>query len=272
MNTPLVAAFFLSVLCEPSVCEAVEVPPPPPRRIHLFVALCDNESQGIAPVGKKIGNGDDPEANLYWGCGDGAGAYFSHSKLWTTLEKASDVSETILRRAIFRHKETGTILVADAYRGKEIRACLTDFLAACEGNFEPDIDVREVGTLSFGTKAGLVAFIGHNGLMEFDVPGGDLDISKPKPDSIVLSCLSEGYFDGRLRRAGSRPFLLTSQLMYPGAFLFHDAIEGWLKNETPAQIRDRAALAYVKNQKISIKAARGVFAELPAEGWKPGND
>ena len=29
------------------------------RSIELFVALCDNKTQGIAPVGAKIGNGDD---------------------------------------------------------------------------------------------------------------------------------------------------------------------------------------------------------------------
>ena len=46
------------------------------KRIHVFVALCDNESQGIVPVGEKIGNGDDPESNLYWGCSDGFGGFF----------------------------------------------------------------------------------------------------------------------------------------------------------------------------------------------------
>ena len=33
--------------------------------IHVFVALCDNDSQGIVPVPKKIGNGNDPDNNLY---------------------------------------------------------------------------------------------------------------------------------------------------------------------------------------------------------------
>ena len=30
------------------------------RSIRAFVALCDNDSQGIAPVPPRIGNGDDP--------------------------------------------------------------------------------------------------------------------------------------------------------------------------------------------------------------------
>jgi hypothetical protein len=42
-----------------------------PKQIRVFVALCDNKTQGIVPVGEKIGNGDDPDSNLYWGCSDG---------------------------------------------------------------------------------------------------------------------------------------------------------------------------------------------------------
>ncbi|MBS1655648.1 MAG: hypothetical protein JSU05_12430, partial [Bacteroidetes bacterium] len=38
------------------------------KTIHVFVALCDNKYQGIVPVPAKIGNGQDPANNLYWGC------------------------------------------------------------------------------------------------------------------------------------------------------------------------------------------------------------
>lgn len=31
------------------------------RVLHVLVALCDNEHQGIVPVPAKIGNGDDPQ-------------------------------------------------------------------------------------------------------------------------------------------------------------------------------------------------------------------
>ena len=38
-----------------------------PRTVHVFVALADNQYQGIVPVPAKLGNGTDPERNLYWG-------------------------------------------------------------------------------------------------------------------------------------------------------------------------------------------------------------
>ena len=48
--------------------------------------------------------------------------------------------------------------------------------------------------------------------------------------------------------------------MYPGAFILHAALEGWMNGESFSEIRQRAAVSYARNQKISIKAARGVFS------------
>jgi hypothetical protein len=39
----------------------------PRRVVHVFVALADNQHQGIVPVPAKLGNGDSPLTNLYWG-------------------------------------------------------------------------------------------------------------------------------------------------------------------------------------------------------------
>ena len=52
---------------------------PPPRLVHVFVALADNAHQGIVPKPAAIGNGDDPAKNLYWGAAFGVGTYFKMS-------------------------------------------------------------------------------------------------------------------------------------------------------------------------------------------------
>lgn len=36
------------------------------RTAHVYVALCDNEHQGIVSVPVTLGNGKDPARNLYW--------------------------------------------------------------------------------------------------------------------------------------------------------------------------------------------------------------
>ncbi len=47
--------------------------------IHIIVALCDNKYQGIIPVPKSIGNGQDSKNNLYWGTAYGIKTYFKRS-------------------------------------------------------------------------------------------------------------------------------------------------------------------------------------------------
>ncbi len=214
------------------------------KSIRVFVALCDNKTQGIIPVGKKIGDGDVPDANLYWGCSDGFGSYFKKSKKWKVLESKSDISHQIMRRMKLKHVSADLTLTADAYRGSEIQQCLNDFeKAAASGEYD------------------LVAFIGHNGLM-------DAPLVEQKPiegkstDAVVLCCLSEFHFAERLRKVHARPVLLTRQLMYPGAFILHDAIEVWINDGSLNDIRKAAGKAYAKNQKISVKAATGVFAKI----------
>jgi hypothetical protein len=224
-----------------------------PKQARVFVALCDNKTQGVMPVGAKIGNGDDPDANLYWGCSDGLGSLFGNSRRWKVVKSEKDVSEVILRRLTLSHADGGLDLVADAYRGSRMRQCLKDFEEAASSN-----------------KYDLVAFIGHNGLMDFslEVPkkaeGNDTEV-------VVLCCLSEKYFGDRLSAVGCRPILMTQQLMYPGSFLLHATIEKWRSGATPTDLRTAAATAYAKNQKISVRAATGVFAppknrEAPQDG------
>jgi len=73
------------------------------KTIHIFVALCDNKNQGIVKVPEKIGNGQDPENNLYWGCAYGIKTYFKRSKEWKLL-KTEKSDSVVLERVIFKHK------------------------------------------------------------------------------------------------------------------------------------------------------------------------
>src|SRR5688500_17366703 len=56
--------------------------------VHVFVALCDNEHQGIAPVPAKLGDGRDPANNLYWGAMYGVKTFFRRSPDWKTVAVA----------------------------------------------------------------------------------------------------------------------------------------------------------------------------------------
>lgn len=236
--------------------------------VHVFVALCDNASQGIIPVPAKIGDGDKPDANLYWGCSDGAKSCFRASKSWKALPAVASPRAEVLERVVFRHgRRKDVFLVADAWRGREIKSCLQAFVDAAGGKGGAEsIQVKGPDgadvTLPLGTKARWLAYIGHNGLMEFEVTwpeapaGGAVATSRR---AFVLCCIGQRYFP----KLGIPMALTTTQLMYPGAFILRDALEVAMDGKSSAEVKAAAARAYAGNQKISVKAAAGVFA-VPA--------
>ena len=57
-----------------------------PKTIHVYVALCDNINQGIVPVPKSLGNGQDPKSNLYWGALYGVKTHFKRSADWSLVK------------------------------------------------------------------------------------------------------------------------------------------------------------------------------------------
>ncbi|MDA3883646.1 MAG: hypothetical protein PF481_10230 [Bacteroidales bacterium] len=227
------------------------------KTIHIFVALCDNKYQGIVPVPAKIGNGQDPNNNLYWGCAFGIKTYFKNSKEWTLI-KTEKLDTPRLERLVFKHHTQNFYLIADAYDGKYIEKCTKDFFQSSSGQLKDTlmIDGRTIGIAG---NSKLVSYIGHNGLMDFQLTDTFNNTDNKKRDVIILACYSKSYFSFHLRKANVNPLVWTTGLMAPEAYTIHDAIAGYTNNETNESIRTRAALAYSKYQKCSEKAARNLL-------------
>ena len=231
------------------------------KTIHIFAALCDNKYQGIVPVPKGIGNGQDPNTNLYWGCGYGIRTFFKKSKEWKLLATRR-VNGIILERLIFKHIRKNYYLVADAYDGQYIKQCTEDFLNAGCGNKKDtlQIDGKIVG---IGGNASLLAYVGHDGLMDFQLSDTFLNADKKKRDVIILACYSKHFFSPHLKTANVTPLLWTTGLMCPEAYTLHDALTGYVNGATNEMIREKAATAYSQYQKCSLKAAKGLLIT----GW-----
>ncbi len=84
-----------------------------------------------------------------------------------------------------------------------------------------------------------------------------------KRDVIILACYSKKFFAPHLQAANINPLVWTTGLMSPEAYTIHDAINGYIKNETNEAIRNRAAAAYSRYQKCSEKAAKNLLVT----GW-----
>lgn len=233
-----------------------------PKIIHVYVALCDNDSQGIVPVPKKIGNGDDPDNNLYWGCGYGVRHFFKVSSEWQMISKSTKPRKHILERCVYKHRKQNAYLVADAYRGARIKDCTVDFFSSAAGcNTDTAIVMVNKQRQQLDLqKAGLVCYVGHDGLMDFDLSAYPEKKGTDKKDVMILACISKSYFKEGIKAVGANPLLWTTGLMAPEAYTLKAAIDGWLMNETGKQIHERAAQAYHQYQKCGINAARRLFA------------
>lgn len=232
------------------------------RVIHVLVALCDNENQGIVPVPKHLGNGDDTKRNLYWGAAYGVKSYFTKSRSWKKISEIKNPKENVLERIIFKHQTENVYLVADAYRGIRIKETIEDFLAASSGEKLENIEVNDKKMQILGS-ADVISFVGHNGLMDFSLDREFGKADDEKREAIILACLSRKYFTGKLKESGAKPLLWTSNLMAPEAYILHDAFTGWIRGESDEQVRTRAARAYSKYQKISLRSAKRLFVT----GW-----
>jgi len=239
-----------------------------PLVAHVVVALADNEHQGIARVPQSLGDGDRPQTNLYWGAMYGVKGFLRRSPQWRAVPLPASTDPRILERVLFRRElerdgKTVTIyLLAEAWQGRQIAASTGRFLEMTRGQHAET--VRIDGTeITAGGAAHLIAYAGHNGLMDFEVPelsaGGNRE---PPRVAVVLACYSDEYF-ARLLRPHAVPLVTTASLMAPEAYVLEAIVTGWFAGSAPAEVVGQAAKAYARYQKISDRSARTIFHRDP---------
>ena len=185
---------------------------------------------------------------------------------WKAVATFQNPSTTVLERVVFYHGTQNVYLVADAYRGREIKEAIVDFFQAPAGlNKEKTIRVKGANEkeIEIFPQPELAVYVGHDGLMDFAMERKFQGEAGSGRQAIVLACASKAYFAPNLRPTGARPILWTTGLMAPEAYTLEDVLDGWMAGETAVQIRERTVRAYAKYQKISIKAALGLFSS----GW-----
>ncbi|MBB4037529.1 hypothetical protein GGR21_003446 [Dysgonomonas hofstadii] len=224
------------------------------KTIHIMVALCDNQYQGIVKVPKGIGNGQDPNSNLYWGCGYGVRTFFRKSADWKEVRKYK-VNEVILERIVFKHKTKNYYLVADAYDGRYISDCTIDFLKSCSGIKKDTVMVGKT-VIGISGNARLVSYVGHNGLMDFKLANTYQNTDDKTRDAIIIACASKQYFSQYLKTAKANPLVWSTHLMSAEAYTVHDAIRAYINGQPASAVREAAASAYNNYQKCGINGAR----------------
>ncbi len=237
-----------------------------PLTIHVFVPLCDNKYQGIVPVPKALGDGQNPHSNLYWGALYGVKTHFSKSSKWKRMGINKDLEQPLLEQVIFqRNLANGTpvYLVADAYDGSQMRACVVDYLQSLAG--------QKTGSVTIGGKeiklfaeADLLVFNGHDGLMDFDDIPYYLNVESEEAniiskEAVIIACYSGSFFSPYLQKASAYPLVVTTNLMAPEAYVLEGIFEQWLTLKPAEEICKSAGVAYNQYQKCGARGADRLF-------------
>lgn len=237
-----------------------------PLVAHIFVPLCDNVNQGIVPVNASLGNGQNLKTNLYWGAGYGIKTHFSRQSEWKLLGSQLNPVTYILERVAFERTYPNgakVILLAEAYDGANMQECLQDFADAAAG--------KKKGKACLGGKefeawaaADLLAFNGHNGLMEKELLSAKR-ASGEGQDVVAIACFAQSYFEPHFEDAACHPLVTSTHLLAPEAYVMRAIIDSWAMLKSGEEVRMAAAQAYNTYQKCGMKGANRLFAT----GWMP---
>ena len=252
-----------------------------PLVISQYVAFCDNKYQGIVPVSKNLGNGNNTETNLYWGAGFGYRNFFKKDERWKLVhsEKAGKIIAQLL---VFSRmvqpsgawekngikKPFNAYLIILGYKGKYIRKTVEDYLGALMGRSDFSLGLSNDKVIHGGSQSHLVAYAGHNYLMDLNDTGMRM-IEKARKTSgktakaaMILACKSSQYFTPGICGKNVAVLVLTKDFMAPEAYTASAAYDAILYGQGQNSVLEGAVRAYARYQKISIRTAKRMFTNL----------
>ncbi len=235
-----------------------------PLYVHIFVPLCDDIHQGIVPTNSLLGDGMNLRTNLYWGAGYGIKTHFKKLKDWMLIKDTFDIDSNILERVVFVKtfsNKTKVYIVADAYRGDRMAACVHDYLNSLAG-INKNYIIANNDTIATNGNADFLIFNGHNGLMDdyHEIRGSVDNIER---DAAVIACVSKEYFIEHFICTKSYPLVTTTSLLPPEAYVAAGVINSWALMKSDEEIRISAGDAMARIHKKSQTAMRRMFAT----GW-----
>jgi hypothetical protein len=234
--------------------------------VEVHVPLCDNTI--IACGNAKLGDGDNPATNLYWSTTPGFGRWFARKGSgWTqvSIERKDTGDKDVLEKLTYRRtittpaawrkrgapKQFKLEVVVRAWRGSAIDRALATYANDVSGA---------------GTTAQIVAFVGHNRLMDVD------EFKWPAPGSevkgaIAIACDTAPYMKKQVSAATRVPLLMTSDLLFANAAPLEAAVLAFARGGGYAQIRKHAATAYAGVRKRPVEKVIGAFTNPGDRRW-----
>ncbi|MFH2010709.1 MAG: hypothetical protein ABI333_29175 [bacterium] len=244
-----------------------------PLVVTVYVALCDNRA--IACGSKRLGNGDRPRTNLYWGGAAGLRAYFDHRRGYKRVFLDQGDSKVVLERVVYRRrvrppsprwlklgvrKAFEIYLVGYAIRGTKIGKAAEALVRGVAQGSGTTLKLPDGTVLAVGGRSHVIGYAGHNHFM--DVVGRfkwPRVVRKKPVGYFMLACQSAQYLAPKLTHPKTHALLLTKVFMYPGAFTIDGLIRGLALAEPQRKVFRRGCAYYAKYQRRRPALVRRIF-------------
>ncbi len=249
-----------------------------PLVVTVHVALCDNRV--IHCGGRRLGDGDRPGRNLYWGAAGGFRAYFDRQRrsYRRVLLDGGDRKVILARAAYLRRirrpgptwrrrgvtRPFEVLVIGLAYRGMRIGSAMDALVhqVAAEGGVASTLTIAG-RQLPIGASGHLVGYAGHNHLMDV-VSYRFPRVSRRTPlGFFALACYTSQYLADHLQGPALHALLLTRTRMYPGAFTLDGLVRGVSAGASAREVFRRGAAYYARVQRRPARLIRRAFTFGP---------
>jgi len=255
-----------------------------PLVVQVHVPLCEN--QIIWCGNERLGDGDNPRTNLYWSTSGGFVGWFKRKGSgWKQVMRQQHDGAKLLETRVWKRRTPATgawrrrgvdapfdvYVVAYAWRGTEIDSALEAFVADAYGDVARSITLPDRTTLAAGGAARVVAYVGHNRLM--DIPEYDWEAAERRHAGtrvkavIAVACSTAPYMADSVPSPRRVPLLMTRDLLFAGAHSFEGAVSAFARAASLARILHSAVEAYAKGQGKPAKRVRYVFTNPSDKRW-----
>jgi hypothetical protein len=244
-----------------------------PLVVDVHVPLCDNDVLRCGNA--RLGDGDRPEGNLYWATTEGMLGWFK--RRWTAVPLAPAVHEELDLRVWRRDLPTPAAwqkagappryrvyVIARAWRGEAIAAAFERYARDLAGVTRGKLTLADGTVLATGGDAQIVAWVGHNHLMDREAyPWASLGVDPRPRGGIAIACHTAAYME----EAPGVPLLQTRDYLYANGSALEGAVLAFASGGDFAAIRRGAAKSYADSGKKSFSRVLGAFSNPADKRW-----
>jgi hypothetical protein len=253
-----------------------------PLVVQIHAPLCEKT---IIPCGNdKLGNGDNPATNLYWATSPGFGKWFARKGGgWKKVldQKAGDTGDDdVLALHVYKRTMTAAkawvakgapkkftvFVVVFGWRGTAIDRALTADAREVSGLDPRSITLPDGTDVVAGGSAQIVAYSGHNRLMDLD----GFDWPAPATTAhgaIAVACMTADYMEDVVPAPTRVPLLMTRDFLFANAAPVEAVVLAFARGAGYGAMRKDAATAYAGVQEREVRKVFGAFTNPSDRRW-----